>query len=205
MKNTKKVYGNKKTTPDNRSDTLIPRIPVIYLTLLVLFWTYIVASKYYNIYPVVPKALKFIFSLKSFSQCNGPGFVNALAVHLSAVFMAAVLVFSFYGLGNTLLEIFKLEAEVKKVGRLVFSFSLGISSVIIITLLLGFLGLLYKWLVVSYMVVFSLLGIWKTYNHMKMPKVRMAGEKDDGSQPLLKISGLLHFKWVKPPVLVAYK
>ena len=156
---------NKKKNKIEQEGFTKERIHKSIIIVVLSIWIYIVISNYYkhNVFnfPIISN----YFSLEGYSS----GF-NLLYVlsHFSSIFFALLIFLSAYGIGSKIIEIFNLEVKTFSfTEKLLFSISFGFGTLFVLLFVIGILGILYKPVVLTMVIIFDFLGVYQLVKNRK--------------------------------------
>jgi len=148
----------KKVVPS--ISTFEPRIPSFLIYVFFVFWVYLVASNYYRNNPVYLQYLSHIFSLRNYPVLSNPNYFGAITNFISHIFFLLLILVAGYGLGEKVSQLFKYKRN-SILENFLFSVGLGLGAIIFFIFAIGICGLLYKNVVLFFLLIFGLLGLWE--------------------------------------------
>jgi len=157
----KKIKSQKGSRP-SLSTEFQARIPICLIYIFFIFWVYIVAKNYYSRNPVHLGFLAHIFSLAYYSNLPNPNYLNVLMNHFMRMIFLLLILCAGYGLGAKLSKLFKIAEKTSLLEHFLFSIGLGLGGIILFVFGIGILGLLYKGIVLLFLVIFSCFGLYET-------------------------------------------
>lgn len=151
----------KRENKEKKKEFIIfPRINNNLFYLVLSFFTYIVITNYYKHNPVNFFILEKYFSIQEFGETLKLQNILHLFNNLENIFYVILIFFSMYILGSKILKFFSLKNIGDEI-KVILSISFGTGVILIFIFVIGILGFLYKWVILSIILVLDILGIFE--------------------------------------------
>ena len=142
-----------------QEEGLRPVIPYPFIVAFFIYWVYLVLTHYYRIYPLTLNRLDWVLSI-SRSLPQSINFFATMGNHVLRLVYLLLILLAGFGLGNTLFKKTKLFSY-PNLENFVFSLGLGLGVIILYIFTLGIFGILYKPLILIFLLVFAFIGCLK--------------------------------------------
>lgn len=137
-------------------EELKPIIPSFFVFPFFIYWVYLVLTRYYNIYPVALNRLNWVFSI-SRSLPQSINFLATMGNHVLRLVYLLLILLAGFGLGITIFKKTKLFSY-PNLEKFVFNIGLGLAGTILFLFIVGILGLLYKPIILVFLLIFAFIG-----------------------------------------------
>ncbi len=167
MAKNKRNQQQKTETAPEAARPLAPWMPVTLLIPVVVCWMFFIIKNYWGSYPFEPEAiLSSVMSLQEYPALSMPLFISTWADHLLNLFLVACFCVSVYGWGNLVFRNREFNAENN---LFKMAFGLGITS--LGTYFVGLAGLLYPYIMYTFVGLGFISGFIALKKHFQDIKV----------------------------------
>jgi tetratricopeptide (TPR) repeat protein len=142
-----------------QEEELRPVIPYPFIVAFFIYWVYLVLTRYYRIYPLTLNRLDWVLSV-SRSLPQSINFLATMGNHVLRLVYLLLILLAGFGLGNTIFKKTKLFSY-PNLEKFVFSLGLGLGVIILYIFTVGILGILYKPVILIFLLVFAFIGCLK--------------------------------------------
>lgn len=149
MSKKKKRVNNTSNNIEKNLTTSILLSP-IFIIIIIFFLSYLIFNIYFKRFPFIIE--DFLYNINPFLYIS-TSILNVLPSHLYELLKLVSLLISILGYGSFAIK--KLDIKTKDIEKIILSYLIGVSIVVIFTLITGFLGLINK----TIYLIFLLLGI----------------------------------------------
>jgi len=143
-----------------QEEELHPVILYPFIIAFFIYWVYLLLTRYYGIYPSIRlNQLNWALSI-SRSPPQSINFLTTMGNHVLRLVYLVLILLAGFGLGNTIIGKIKLFSRLN-LEKFVFDLGLGLGVIIIYVFIVGIFGILYKPVILIFLLVFGFIGCLK--------------------------------------------